>query len=207
MLAVIRRVMSGNGDDVAALQAQIVALKTEGAEASAEIDRLKQERALASSFDEARELDDRIARQIWVTEHAAAELPEFERRLAAARAADQAAALAKHRGILIGLYPRLKAAILATVEAQAEAFAARDTAIKEIGEAMVARNLPVVAFAGFLMPDLVAIWQSENDSVFSDLARRPKAAAIPAPAPKQRVTKSPAGAAIMGFFAVHAATA
>jgi hypothetical protein len=68
---------------------------------------------------------------------------------------------------------------------------------------MVARNLPTVAYAGFLFKDLVEIWQAENDRVFADLARRPKPAAIPAPAlaalpaptkpkPPVAITKQPA---------------
>src|SRR5271165_3838576 len=100
MLAVIKRVMSGKGDDAAALQQQITSLKTEGAEASEEIDRLKAERASAATYDEARELDERIDRQIWITQHAAAAIPGLELQLGAVRAAAQAAALVRHKGIL-----------------------------------------------------------------------------------------------------------
>jgi hypothetical protein len=59
--------------------------------------------------------------------------------------------------------------------------ASRDAAIAEIGEAMVVRNLPTIAYAGFLCQDLVEIWSRENDRVFADLARKPKPAAVPAP--------------------------
>ncbi len=181
MLAVVKRLIAGK-DDAAALQAQISALKTEGAEASAEIERLKRERALAASYEEATSIDDRIARQIWVTEHCAASLPQLELQLGAVRAAEQAAALARHKGALLELYPRLKKAILAAVELQHEAMQLREAACKEIGEATVIRNLPAPAYAGFLLKDLVTIWQAENDRVFAELARKPKPAAIPAPA-------------------------
>jgi len=182
MLAVIKRVMSGKGDDAAALQQQITSLKTEGAEASEEIDRLKAERASAATYDEARELDERIDRQIWITQHAAAAIPGLELQLGAVRAAAQAAALVRHKGILVALYPKLKAALLAAVEAQEMVLAARETASKEIGEAVVSRNLPAIAYAGFLTRDLVVgIWQRENDRVIADLARTSKPAAIPAP--------------------------
>lgn len=70
--------MTGKGDDAAALQQQITSLKTEGAEASAGIDRLKRERALATSDEEARATDDAIGRQIWISEHCAAALPGLE---------------------------------------------------------------------------------------------------------------------------------
>ena len=46
--------------------------------------------------------------------------------IAAVRAADQAAALARHKGILVALYPRLKQALFAAVEAQHEVMAARE---------------------------------------------------------------------------------
>src|SRR5271167_2869398 len=154
----VRRLITGK-DDVASLQQQLVALKAEGADASVEIERLKSERALAANYEEATAIDGAVARQAWIVEHCASALPELELRLAACRAADQAAALAKHRGILIGLYPRLKAAILAAVEAQEEALAAREAACKEIGEAAVSRNLPAIAYAGFLTRDLVVgVW-------------------------------------------------
>jgi hypothetical protein len=180
MLGVVKRLLAGK-DDVAGLQAQLDALRAEGRDASLAIDQLKQERAQAESYELARELDDRIARQQWGVEHCAAAIPELELRLAAARAADQAAALAKHKQILIGLYPRLKAAVLAAVRAQEEVMAAREAACKACGEAAVFRSLPSIGYAGFLRGELYEVWRSENDRVFADLARQPKPAAIPAP--------------------------
>jgi hypothetical protein len=155
MLAAVKAVkrLIGGKDDAAGLQQQIAALKREGSEASEEIERLKRERALAASFEEAEETDRAIARQMWITEHCAIALPELELRLAAVRAADQAAALARHKGILVALYPRLKQALFAAVEAQHEVMAAREAACREIGEAAVSRNLPNPAYAGFLMKD------------------------------------------------------
>jgi hypothetical protein len=181
VLAVVKKLLNNKADDAASLQQQIDALRREGADASAEIERLKGEAAAAPSYDEARDIEDRINRQIWVTRHCAAALPELEQRLAAARAAAQAAALAAHTRVLINLYPKLKAAILAAVEIQREVMLARQAAVAELGENMVARNLPTPAFAGFLLPDLVQIWAHENDRVFADLARKPRPAPIPAP--------------------------
>jgi hypothetical protein len=180
MLAVVRKLIAGK-DDAAALEQRLAALRAEGRDASLAIDALKIERASAASYDEARELDDRIARQIWVTEHAAAEIPQLELQLAAVKEVQRAAALAKHIRALIEVYPRLKRAIFAAVEAQHEAIAVREAAVKELGEHQVARNLPHLAYSGLLLRDLVAIWQAENDRVFADLARKPKPAAIPAP--------------------------
>jgi hypothetical protein len=181
MLGVVKRLLIAGKNDAAALQQQIAALRAEGRDASLAIDQLKVERAAADSYDQAIALDDKIARQEWIVDHCAAKIPRVELELAAAKAAAQAAALAKHKAILIGLYPRLKAAILAAVEAQAAVIAARDAAIAEIGEALAVRNLPTIAFAGFLAKDLVEIWSRENDRVVFDLARQPKPAALPVP--------------------------
>jgi len=59
MLAAVKAVkrLIGGKDDAAGLQQQIAALKREGSEASEEIERLKRERALAASFEEAEETD------------------------------------------------------------------------------------------------------------------------------------------------------
>jgi hypothetical protein len=179
-------------DEPADLERHIAALKAEASEASAEIERLNQERRFAASYDEARAIDDRMARQIWITEHAAALLPELELRLAAARAADQAAALARHKDALLELYPRLKAAILAAVDVQEAVIAARQTAIRELGEGVVTARLPQILFAGYLSRDLVVdIWQRENDLVIGELARQPQQrAARPAIAPPPPRAKS-----------------
>jgi|SRR5271166_5105175 len=200
MLRAVARMITGKGNDAAAVQQQIDALKREGAEALAAVDALKIERAAAASYDEARDLDDKIARQLWVTQHCAAVLPQLELELGAVRAAEQAAALARHKAALLDCYPKLKRAILAAVEAQHQAISLREAACREIGEAAVVRNLPTIAYAGFLLKDLVAIWQAENDRVFADLARKPKPAAmptpvraaLPAPKPPVAIAKEPA---------------
>jgi hypothetical protein len=182
MLKAVARLRTRKGDDVGALQQQIQGLKREGQEASEEIDRLKRERASAASYDETRDLDDRIDRQIWVTEHCAAAIPQLELELGAARAAQQAKALARHKKALIEIYPKLKAAILAATDAQKLVMDAHAAASQELGEAVVSLQLPAIQFAGFLVPDLVSLWQQTNDRIIADLARQPKPAAIPAPA-------------------------
>jgi hypothetical protein len=184
-------------DDPAELERQIAALKAEAAEASAEIDRLKDERRFAASYDEARAIDDRMARQMWATEHAAATLPSLELRLAARRAADQAAALARHKTALVDLYPQLKQAIFAAIEMQERAQTLRDAAVKELSEGVVALHLPAIAFAGFLKRDLVQdIWARENDRVIGELARKPQERAaqpaIAAPPPAKAKSKATA---------------
>lgn len=181
MLAVVKRLMPGKGDDVAALQQQIQELKAEGGAASAEIEKLKAERALCPTYEAALALDARCNQLRWQIDHCAAALPGLELRLAAVREAQQAAALTRHKAALLELYPKLKRAILAAVEVQHEALALREAACREIGEAAVSRNLPNLAYAGFLLKDLVAIWQAENDRVFAELGRKPRPAAIAAP--------------------------
>jgi hypothetical protein len=184
-----------NRDDPAELERQISALKSEAAAASAEIERLNQERRFAATYDEARALDERVARQTWVTEHTAALLPQLELRLAAARAADQAAALARHKDALLEVYPRLKAAVLAAVDVQEAVIAARQAAIRELGEGVVTARLPQILFAGYLTRDLVVdIWQRENDRVIGELARKPRPAAPPVAALPPPKAKSKAAA-------------
>jgi hypothetical protein len=187
-------------ETAADLERQIGALKSEASEASAEIDRLTRERLLAANYDDAREIDDRMRRPAWICEHAAALLPDLEQRLAAVRVADQAAAIARHKGRLLELYPRLKAAILAAVDAQELVIAARREAVQELGEGPVSIHLPQIVFQGFLARDLVVdIWQRENDRLIADLARKPQRVvpppAVVAPVKPKMITATPAVAA------------
>jgi hypothetical protein len=149
-----------------------VSLRAEGRDASLAIDALKAERADAASYDKARDLDDRINRQIWICENAARAIPQLELQLGAARAAQQAQALARHKNALLELYPRLKKAIVTAVALQKEAMALRDSACRELGEAVVSRNLPALGYAGFLRNELYEIWQRENDRIIGDLQRK-----------------------------------
>jgi Mut7-C RNAse domain len=169
MLKAVARLMTGKGDDVAALQQQIQRLKREGQKASEEIDRLKRERASAASYEEATSIDDRVNRQIWACEHIAQLLPQLEVELAAARAAQQAQALIRHKKALIESYPKLRAAILAATDAQKFVTDSRAAAAQELGEAVVSLHLPAIQFAGFLVPDLVALWQQTSDRIIADL--------------------------------------
>src|SRR5215469_7233975 len=92
MLRAVARMMTAKADDEATLRAQIDALRREGAAASEEIERLKRERALATSYEEATAIDDGIARQVWTTGHCEMAIAQLEAQLAAARAIAQAAA-------------------------------------------------------------------------------------------------------------------
>ncbi len=187
MLRAVARLMTGKGDDAAALQQQLEALKREGAEASAQVDTLKAERAAAASYDEARDLDDRIARQIWITQHCAAALPGLEMQLAAARAIDQAAAVARWRGTIGAYFPRLRDALRLAGKIQAEAIKARQMAAAEVGEPAVALNIPFMGYRGLVDDELIGAWCAEQERVWAAPARnRPRPAALPAPAVKPK---------------------
>lgn len=177
-------------DDAPALQQQIGALKTEAAEACAEIERLQGERALCDDYEAACAVDERIKRQKWVVAHADAVLPKLELRRSALRQLEQAAALTRHKGILCAIYPRLKAAITEAGRVQQEAMDARTAAIAELGEGLVQRELPAVAFAGFITPDLIRLWESQNDRVVEASQRKPRPAP-PAPPPAKPKAAAP----------------
>jgi hypothetical protein len=198
MLSVVKRLMTSKGDDVAALQEEIAALKRQGAQACAEIEEIEQRRALAPSYEAALAGEDRCKQLRWQVDHCAALLPELEARLAAARAIDQAAALKRHRAIIGAFFPRLRAALIEAGRIQAEAIKARQTAAAEVGEHAVALNIPFLGYRGLVDDSLISAWCAEQERVWSQPAPsrpRPVRAALPAPTkskPPVAVAKEPA---------------
>jgi hypothetical protein len=173
-----------SADDVVVLAAEIDAEKAKASEARAEISRLEAAHRTAQSYDEARKLEDALARARWQHEHSGGILPDLERRLQLAKAEHQAAALARHQAILRKRYPKFRAALLAAVEEQQAVMWEHDEAVKELGEHLVARHLPAIAYGGFLLKDLFAIWAAEQDRVFAEPLPKPAVVAPrPAPAP------------------------
>ena len=176
-------------DDAAALQQQIAALKSEAAEACAEIERLEAERVLADNYEAASSLDERIKRQRWVLQHADAVLPELELRVAALRQVEQAAALARHKAAVAGFVPKLSAAVEAAAEVQVAAIKLREAAVAELGESVVAATIPHLGFNGILLPDLVAAWRREVERMFAPPAAAPPRAVAPPARPKAAAAK------------------
>ena len=126
-----------------------------------------------------------------------ARLPVLEARLLTANAERRAAALARHRGVMRSLFPRLQRAIEAAAAVQVEVILARNVAIAELGEGLVSQQLPPLVFLGFLLPDLVQIWVREQRQAWSAEPRQPPAAPRPQPAkpaPTKAAPKTPIAA-------------
>lgn len=166
MRGLLKVVTGQNNDDVAALAAEIAAEKTKAAAACEEIENLQAARCTAESFERARELDEVIARARWIVEHADAVIPSLEGRLSILKAERQADGIVRHYKAAERAYRKLRAAVDAAAAAQVDAIAARNAAIAELGDAIVQRSIPAVAFGGMVMPDLVKLWTDELDRVF-----------------------------------------
>jgi hypothetical protein len=184
------RKLAGIADDAAALAAELQAARTEGAQALDEAERLEAARLTAENFEEAEKLARQAAAARWRADKAAAGLPDLEARLARAQAKERAEALARHWTRRRAVYLKLKAALEEAARLQAEAIGADEAACRELGE-HVARSLPSIAYRGFVAPDFVQIWTTENDRVFALPAPKPlttaarKAAAPAAPVARQ----------------------
>src|SRR5260221_8321820 len=96
------KVVTGKGgDDVADLTARIEAEKAKASQACADIERLENERRTADTFEQARSIDDEIARVRWVISRADATIPVLVERLADARWEERQIAFRKHKRLLI----------------------------------------------------------------------------------------------------------
>jgi hypothetical protein len=167
------------GQTAAEIAVEIRRVREEGAAASALRDELRGERQQAASYEEAEALAGRIARLEWEIEHSAARLGLLEVALAQTRGEEQRTALARHHRAFAALYPRLRRAISAAAEIQAEAIRAREAAVAELGEGLVAIHLPHLVFNGFLLRDLVEIWATEQDKIWAVPWQPPALAPVP----------------------------
>lgn len=149
------------------LAAEIQRLRDRGAAACVERDRLLAERQSASSYAVAREMGDRIEELGWQIEHDAGALERLDAELAATKAEEHREALILHRETCREAFAALLTAILAATDAQTRAMKTREAAIGALGEAAVAQNIPPIAFRGFLLPDLVGLWKTEQARAWS----------------------------------------
>src|SRR5437773_2309876 len=144
-------------DQLADIEGRIQAERATIDDAVRELRELEQQRVVADNFDAATALDGRIARLRWSIERAEALLPQLQLEAEAAVAERRREALARHKATIAKIYPRLRKAIDAAAAVQSEAIAARQAAIAELGEGVVAANISALAFVGLLLPDLVEI--------------------------------------------------
>ena len=143
-------------------------------------------------------MDERCRRLQWQIDHASSVLPLLEARLAAARAEGQRRGLARHRKIMAALHPKLRAAVIEAGRIQQEVIAARQAACAELGEGLVNKEIPILAYRGLILPDLIQQWAAEMDRIFAPkpkpaaIAVRPQPPARPAPAPVKASLAPPA---------------
>lgn len=191
-MRVLARLMSGaDGEDPAAIERELARLREQIEKQVAEATRLGGEWLFADSRDGAEQIDRRRQEALRLAERDRARVLELETRLAAAQAEAQRQALARHRQIMQGLFPRLRAAVAAAAQVQMEAINARNAAIAQLGEGIVSQHLPPVAFLGLLLPDLINLWSAEQEKLWAPPAAKPQPAPSKPPA-------APAKAAVNG---------
>jgi hypothetical protein len=180
----------GAADNIGDLVGQLYAVRAKGVAASEELARLEQAKLDAESFDEAKSIEERVARVRWECEHLAALLPQLEQRLAIAKNARQKAAIARHAAANRRLWPKLRRAISDAVDAQEELIRMRADATAEIGEHACTLHLPVAAFAGFLHREHFECWTRELDRVMAEPAPvNPVPVAVAKPASTKTAAK------------------
>ena len=164
-IAVVKRAFTAN--TVAAIEAEIAACRGEAEVRRGEANECRRVWLFATSQSEAEKIAGRRTEALRLVQRAEAELPHLEAQLAAAKAERQRKALGRHRSAIAALYPKLRRAIEEALRVQAEAIAAREAAIAELGEHTVGYNIPALAFRGILLPDLVQLWVDEQDRVWA----------------------------------------
>jgi hypothetical protein len=182
----------GVGDSVGDLDSQITVAKAKRAAAQHEIERLEGVRVGAESYEDAQAAETRLGRVRWEVSRIDALLPQLEARLVSARAVKQRDALARHLAAARAMYPKLRQAVEAASATQAEAIKVREAANAELGESLVSVHIPIVAFRGLLLPDLVAMWRNEMDRVFAVPVAQPAPVAVVAPKVQPVAQKQPA---------------
>jgi hypothetical protein len=164
---------------VAALEARLAEVRAAGAAASDKITELEGERAAAQTFGEARQLDQRIDETRWQADHAAAELPLLEGRLAEARHNRRRTLVVDYQQRMRALYPEFRAALEAAVAVQQRAQSLYNEAATAVGSNDAQRYVGALAFAGFLSPDHFVRWTAAHDQLFAGAATAPPPYAAP----------------------------
>lgn len=163
VVSVLKKAVSGDG--VAALEREIAELRETIASQRAEAVRLGDEWLAAPSQAAAEAIEARRVECLRVAAAAELRLSGLETRLTEARAAAQRDALARHRAVMAGLYPRLRQALDNAAKVQQQVIAARDAAVAELGEGLASVHIPHLAYAGFLYEDLIAMWAADQERI------------------------------------------
>jgi hypothetical protein len=162
-----KRISGAEKEDPVALEGELAELRAAIETHETDAKRLAGEWLFADSRDAAEQIDRRRREALRLAERDQARIAELEEQLVVAKGEAQRQALAKHRAVMAGLFPRLRAAIDAAGRVQMEAITARNAAIAQLGEGVVAQYLPPVAFLGLLIPDLIQLWASEQERLWA----------------------------------------
>jgi hypothetical protein len=187
MLNVILKNLNGHGSEAASLDAALVQLARDRDEVRARITELKQQKH-QQLLDDASDADlDKVERLIARAETRLeklnlAEAPLRER-LTAAKGVAKKKAVERHFESMAGAYKQLRDAALAAEAAQVALMAARDAAVREVGEHAIS-SFPIFAYGGLLGHGMVQAWAADNDRILeaaraSRQPRKPKVAEKP----------------------------
>jgi hypothetical protein len=172
--------------DAASLAAEIAKVRADIADANREAEASKAASLQATSFEDAEELGRKCAAAQWRAARSAEKLPDLQAKHAAVVAVDRAEAVRRHLDRRAAAYQKLKVAIIAASDLQAEALALDAEACREVGEHIARMNIPVVVYRGLLFPDLVQMWAAHTDRAFEFALGRKALAPVMAPAPSLR---------------------
>jgi len=181
-----RRRASPAGDDPSALAAEVALLRQSIVARRTEAERLGREWLSAPGRERAQIIKAQQTELLRTADRDEADLPVLEQNLARARARVLRSAVERHQATLRDAYFRLRDAIEAAAAAQGDVIKAREAAVAEIGESVAAIYLPHVAYRGFLVPDLIAMWRVEMDRLFAKrqpLPPDPEATKLPQDVP------------------------
>src|SRR5437763_8972915 len=120
-------------DQLADIEAKLRAERVTAADAVRELEQLETQRRPADDYDQARALDDAIARARWAIERAETAILQLEAERDGAIADRRREQLARHIAVTAKIYPTLRKAIEAAAAVQGGAIAERQAAIAARG--------------------------------------------------------------------------
>jgi hypothetical protein len=200
VVAKFRSVVGVGGDSVEDLTKQIDDARAAGIRGSAELEKLELARVQAESFDDAKSIDDKIARCRWSLDRLAAILEDLEPRLKFASSKRQRENIEKHQAIQRKSWPAFRAALSEAVKQQTKCIRERDDAVAEIGDAAASIFLQFLTYRGFLFEEFATLHFAAVDAAVAAPAAMPAPVAAVKPVPampaKPAVAPKPAQAAV-----------
>lgn len=181
------------GDEVDAIKARLESIRSEGAVATAELERLEAINLDAASYEESRKLEQNIEKQKWLIDRALKKIPELKADLETALSKQREQLFERSVAELGAIYRRLRVALEEAARIQEEAIKAHEASVAAFNSRhfdlrQPQLQLPRVVFFGFLTRQHLGIWTQEMDRTFdakTKLPAAPKKVASP-PRPQSR---------------------